>query len=90
MQPRLRKTGNQKLCGKNNNLIISHALTFAAGLIIHSLFNTEDCGDVVMKALKNAKNDNKIQNPPPVAVAKASLRSGPEPVQLCAPDKQKE
>ena len=88
MQPRLRKTGNQKLCGKNNNLIISHALTFAAGLIIHSLFNTEDCGDVVMKALKNAKNDNKIQNPPPTA--KASLRLEPQTVQLYAPAKAKE
>ena len=43
-----------------------------------------------MKALKNAKNDNKIHNPPPVAVAKASLRSEPEPVQLYAPAKAKE
>jgi len=41
-----------------------------------------------MKALKNAKNDNKIHNPPPVA--KASLRSEPEPVQLYAPAKAKE
>jgi len=41
-----------------------------------------------MKALKNAKNNNKIQKPPPVA--KASLRSEPEPVQLYTPAKEKE
>ena len=54
---------------RSNILLISHALTFTAGLIIHSLIDREDCGDVVMKEI--AKNNNRnslVPNPPPTAL----------------------
>ncbi len=35
----------------NNILLLSHALAFVAGLIIHGLINREDCGDVILKEI---------------------------------------
>ena len=54
---------------RSNILLISHALTFTAGLIIHSLIDREDCGDVVMKEIaKNNNMNSLVPNPPPTAL----------------------
>ena len=54
---------------RSNILLISHALTFTAALIIHSLINREDCGDVVMKEIaKNNNMNSLVPNPPPTAL----------------------
>ncbi len=34
---------------QKGNTLLSHALAFAAGLIIHSFVSREDCGDLVLK-----------------------------------------
>lgn len=48
----------QKRQSKPKILLLSHALAFAAGLIIHCLANRdrEDCGDVVLKEISKSKN----------------------------------
>mmetsp|Transcript_10244 Transcript_10244/g.16929 ORF Transcript_10244/g.16929 Transcript_10244/m.16929 type:complete len:377 (+) Transcript_10244:131-1261(+) len=48
----------QKKRPQRGNSLLSHALAFAAGLIIHSLVSREDCGDVVLKEISKNKSKN--------------------------------
>ena len=41
---------------RKGNTLLSHALAFASGLFIHSLFSREDCGDVVLEEISKNKS----------------------------------
>jgi len=63
----------------NKVLLLSHALAFAAGLIIHSLINREDCGDVVLKEISKSKSGSYNAS----ATTTTALR--PQPTQKSLP-----
>lgn len=71
---------------QKGNTLLSHALAFAAGLIIHSFVSREDCGDLVLKDEISKQESNTA----PASTTSNSALRPPQPAQTEEDPQEKE